>query len=197
MITDPYRVLGIDRNATDEEIKTAYRKLSRKYHPDANVNAPNLDQIEETFKEIQQAYQQIQDEREHGSDYGSYGSYRQSGTGGWSVKMQAAANYINSRHFAEALRVLEDLDDRNGQWYFFSAVANAGIGNNIKAREMISQAVALEPDNYQFRQFQEQLEYGGSWYQTMNQSYETPSAGGGWCMNMCLLNLFCNCCRPC
>ena len=64
---DPYSVLGVSRNATDEEIKKAYRKLSRKYHPDANINNPNKDQAEEKFKEVQQAYEQIMREREYGS----------------------------------------------------------------------------------------------------------------------------------
>lgn len=198
MTSDPYKILGISRNATDEELKTAYRKLSRKYHPDANVNAPNLDQIEEKFKEIQQAYQQIIDEREHGYSSDPYGSYTGSQySGGNSVKMQAAANFINSRHFSEALNVLNDIPDHSGQWYFFSAVANAGLGNNIKAQELISQAVALEPNNMQFLQFQQQLEYGGSWYNMRGETYERPASGGNWCLSMCLLNLFCNCCRPC
>ena len=61
---DPYAVLGVSRNATDEEIKKAYRALSRKYHPDANINNPNKEQAEEKFKEIQQAYQQIMYEKE-------------------------------------------------------------------------------------------------------------------------------------
>ena len=40
-MNDPYSVLGISRGATDDEIKKAYRALSRKYHPDANINNPN------------------------------------------------------------------------------------------------------------------------------------------------------------
>ena len=71
---DPYTVLGVSRNATEEEIKKAYKTLSRKYHPDANINNPNKDQAEEMFKEIQQAYQQIMKERTGGGS--SYGDHR-------------------------------------------------------------------------------------------------------------------------
>ncbi len=62
---NPYSVLGVSQSASDEEIKKAYRSLSRKYHPDANINNPNKDQAEARFKEVQQAYQQIMQEREY------------------------------------------------------------------------------------------------------------------------------------
>ena len=64
-MTDPYQVLGVSRDASDSEIKKAYRTLSRKYHPDANINNPHKEEAEEKFKELQQAYQQIINEREH------------------------------------------------------------------------------------------------------------------------------------
>ena len=63
---DPYKVLGISSDATDEEVKKAYRELSRKYHPDANANNPLKDLAEEKFKEVQAAYSQIMDMRAKG-----------------------------------------------------------------------------------------------------------------------------------
>lgn len=70
-MTDPYKILGVSRDASEDDIKKAYRKLSRKYHPDANINNPNQEQAEEMFKVVQQAYNQIMQERERGTS--SYG----------------------------------------------------------------------------------------------------------------------------
>lgn len=69
---DPYSVLGVSRDASMDEIKKAYRKLSRKYHPDANINNPNKEQAEEMFKQVQQAYDQIVREREQGTSQNSW-----------------------------------------------------------------------------------------------------------------------------
>lgn len=220
-MTDPYQVLGISRGASDEEIKKAYRSLSRRYHPDANINNPNKAQAEEKFKQVQQAYDQIMKEKQQGSSYG--GSYNGYGTGsayggfggfgedfyggssGYreqeSSKMQAAANYIRARHYREALNVLNDIpfSERQGKWYYYSAVAHNGLGNTATALEHIRRAVELEPSNIQYRQFQQHLEYGGTWYSSMGDNYDRPYAGRSWCLSMLLLNLFCPycCCRPC
>lgn len=92
---DPYSVLGVSRNATDEEIKKAYRKLSRKYHPDANINNPNKDQAEEKFKEVQQAYEQIMRERRVWSSGGSSGRIRWLWIGGfWRLWRTAAPEHL-------------------------------------------------------------------------------------------------------
>ncbi len=80
---DPYRVLGVSPNATEEEIKKAYRTLSRKYHPDANIGSPNQAEYEEKFKEVQQAYKTIMDIRSgKAQPQNGYGGYGYGGQGG-------------------------------------------------------------------------------------------------------------------
>ncbi len=204
-MSDPYRVLGVSRDASEDEIKKAYRALSRKYHPDANVNNPNKAQAEERFKEVQQAYDQIMKERQQGAGFGGYdygyggfsGQSAQSSYGQESNEMRAAANYINSRHFAEAMNVLNSIPDagRNGRWYYYAAIASEGLGNLVNAKEYARRAVALEPGNFQYRQYQQHLEFGNEWYEARGSAYERPYSGvTRWCFNMLLLNIFCNFC---
>lgn len=212
---DPYSILGVSRDASDEEIKKAYRKLSRKYHPDANINNPNKDQAEEKFKEIQQAYDQIMKEREYGSS-GNYGYGGNTGYGGFggfggyggsqsnsgyqdeeAIRRQAASNYVQSGHYQEAMNVLSLLKERNAQWYYLSAVANMGLGNNVNAMNHIREAVRLEPDNMQYRMMLQRMEGGGSWYQEQQNPFGgMPTAGNDLCMKCLMANLACSCCCP-
>ena len=204
---DPYSVLGVSRSASDEDIKKAYRTLSRKYHPDANINNPNKAAAEEKFKQVQEAYNQIIDERQNGSaGYGgsSYGYQGNSGSYSQyqadSPEMQAAANYINARHFREAMTVLHSIpeSERTGKWYFFAAVASQGLGDMNQATEYINRAIALEPGNVRYRQFAQSLNYGaGNWYNSRGFSYgysRPYSSVSRWCLSLLFLNLFCNCC---
>lgn len=237
MTTDPYKVLGVASDATEEEIKKAYRALSKKYHPDANLDNPVL--AEQKFKEVQEAYRTITEMRERGaqSAYGSAGGYGY-GTAGngnpfggygygygrdyrrgsafddffgsWqqtagqsqeeSTDMQAARNYINAGEYQSALNVLNRIDEynRTGRWYYYSAVANSGLGNNAIALEHAERAVALEPNNMEYQMLLNKLQQGGSWYRGRGEDYGRSDTVGSWCLRMCCLNLFCNCCcMPC
>lgn len=209
---DPYKVLGIMPGATDEEIKKAYRNLSRKYHPDANVNNPNRMLAEEKFKEVQQAYDLIMKQKQQGYSYGGgaqgaygyggFGSGRSNGAygGGYSqgtdsVEMQAAANYIANRCYKEALNVLSGITNQNARWYYYSAMANAGVGNTATAMEHVGMAVQMEPSNMEYRQLKQQLEFGGTWYTNMGSAYERPYASSGnLCLSLIFMNILCNCC---
>lgn len=234
---DPYSVLGISRNASEEEIKKAYKALSRRYHPDANVNNPNKAQAEEKFKEIQNAYQQIMKERTSGfggSGYGSAGGYGSSGygrsssgdTGGGggfyggygpfggfggfggfgqgqstgyeeNTHLRAAGNYIRNGYYREARTTLDNMEnaDRSARWYYYSAIAHSGLGNNVAALEHAKRAAALEPDNRDYRSLVQQFESGGSWYEQRQAAYGYPTFGGGnICLKVIIANMICNIC---
>ena len=208
-MTDPYSVLGVSRDASMDEIKKAYRKLSRKYHPDANVNNPNKAQAEEKFKQVQAAYNQIVAERERGtSGWSGSGGYGSAGFGGQgtgqtaygdesgNVEFRAAVNYINSGYYQEALNVLNQMQGRPAVWYYYHAVANAGIGNNINAMQDIEQAVAMDPQNMQYRRFQQQLQFGGQWYQGMGRAFGFGGAADSsrCCNDCCACLCLMNCC---
>ena len=212
MTKNPYDVLGVSPNASDDEIKRVYRDLTRKYHPDANVNNPLADLAEEKFKEVQQAYEQIMREREYGSSGGSsggYGGYGYGGFGGFggqqrqstyedeeSVRRRAAANYVQSGHYQEAMNVLNSLGQKNGEWYYLAAMANMGLGNNVTALDQIREAVRQEPDNVQYRMILQRMEGGGGWYQQQQDPFGgMPTAGGDMC-DACCRTMACAMCWP-
>lgn len=211
MTKNPYDVLGVSPSASDDEIKKAYRDLTRKYHPDANVDNPLADLAEEKFKEVQEAYDTIMRERSSGSSgsysyggssSGSSGSYSYGGGtsqgGAPDPRLQAAVNYINSRRFREALNTLDQIPERSAMWYYLSGCANAGLGNNVLARDHAAQAVNMEPNNMQYRQLLNQLNYASSRYQ--NSSYgngyssgTTPCGTGNMCCDLFVADSLCEC----
>lgn len=199
-MTDPYEVLGLKRGASDEEIKKAYRTLSRKYHPDANVNNPNAAQAEERFKQVQAAYDQIMKEKEQGySAYGGFGGYQQRGSTGqeddYTRYLNAAVNYIRAGKYQEALHVLSGMERKDAGWYYLSAVANSGLGNNVTALEHARRAVELEPDRMEYRMLLSRLQGNGAWYDQMSTPYGgMPMVGNDMCCKMCLMYNLCSLC---
>ena len=209
MVNNPYSVLGVPENASDEEVKRAYRELSRKYHPDSYVDNPLKDLAEDKFKEVQEAYDMIMKQRANGgyqsyssnsgSGYGSaYGqnqsdgqgqrysrgsSYNQSSYTNSSAdpKYQKVYDYINFRQYSNAMSELNriPLPDRDGRWYYLSAITNAGMGNNIQAQNDINRAMSIEPSNPEYRNFATQLQMNTRRYQ--NSPYTKGSGNGDGC----------------
>lgn len=219
---DPYQVLGVSRNASEEEIKKAYKTLSRRYHPDANINNPNRDQAEEHFKEIQAAYQQIMKERTEGYTGGAYGGNGSGGPGqgygnpfggfggfyggfgqstgtGYEEEphLRAAGNYIRNGYYKEARNALDSMgqQERSARWFYYSAIANSGLGNNVAALEHARRASAMEPGNADYRNLVSSFESGGTWYEQRQAAYGYPTMGGSnICVKLCIANLICNMC---
>ena len=198
MIDDPYRVLGVSRDASDEEIKQAYRRLAKKYHPDLN---PGDQEAARKMQEVNAAYEQIKNPEKAqpqsgGYGYDPFGGYRQQSRpeAGDDQYQQAAAQYIRFGRFREALNTLENSAQRDARWYYLSALANDGLGNQVTAMEHIRRAVSMDPGNPEYLSALSRMEHGGADYRQTAGNFQGFTMGGSRCMNLCLcylMNLFC------
>ncbi len=189
MVQDPYKVLGVAPDASDEEVKKAYRDLIKKYHPDLH---PGDAEAAKKMNDVNAAYDQIKSGNTPGSaSYAGYGgqagAYQQYGYGGWTdwagygaqskqterSEYTAAVNYIRNGMYREALNALSGVpeSERDGKWFYLSAGANMYLGNKVAALEQAKKAVALEPDNAEYRRLLEQLQSGGDFYDNYTGSY--------------------------
>ena len=205
MMEDPYKVLGLTPDASDEDVKRAYRRLAKKYHPDLN---PGDKVAAQKMQEVNAAYEQIKDpdkfrQQQSSNGYGGYGGYYDP-FGGYQQQsygsqqgdqyQQAAYQYIRFRRYREALNALQNSSERNGRWYYLSALANDGLGNQVTALEHIRKAVSMEPDNQEYLRMLSMIENGGAAYRQQAGAFRGFTLGGDPCTNLCLcylFNLFC------
>lgn len=201
MIEDPYQVLGVDRNATDEEIKQAYRRLAKKYHPDLN---PGDQEAARRMQEVNAAYEQIKNPEKAQSQYDAdpfrayrqqtYQNYQGYGAQPEDQYQQAAFQYIRFGRYQEALNTLDNCTQRDGRWYYLSAAANDALGNQVTALEHIRRAVSMEPQNPEYLDALNRMEHGGAAYRQSAGDFRGFTMGGDPCANLCLCylaNLFC------
>ena len=192
MIDNAYRVLEVDPSASDEEVKQAYRRLAKKYHPDAN---PGDAVAAERMAQVNAAYDEIINFRQGKTGADPFGGFNTAGAQ-QNTEYTAARNFIRYRRFTDAMNVLSRMEQRDAEWYFLAGYAQLGLGNRAQAMEYASRAVQMEPGNAEYQRLLQILQSGGQVYSDFGRGFSMPQGGGGWCFKLILLNLFCNfCCR--
>lgn len=201
-MNDPYSILGISPNASDDEVKKAYRDLARKYHPDNYHDNPLSDLAQEKMKEINEAYDAITKQRSGGSFNGGgsawqragtntgYQSGRTSGSAGIYAEIRTA---INTGDIQRAERLLNSVSDRGAEWSFLMGSLCYRKGWLDEAGRYFQNAVNMDPANHEYRQALAYMNSGGSAYR---------ASGGRGVAGMdncdCCTSLICaDCCCEC
>ena len=158
-MSDPYKVLGVSPDATDDEIKKAYRALVKQYHPDNYTDNPLANLAAEKMKEINEAYAEIQQRRSGGgSDSRTSYHYRDSSGGEYARVRQL----INNGRIAEAETILDrtPTGDRNAEWHFLKGVILYRNGWVHDARGEIETACSMDPYNSEYQAFLQRMNSG-------------------------------------
>ena len=178
-MTDPYKVLGVSPQASDEEIKKAYRALVKKYHPDNYVDNPLADLADEKMKEINEAYDTITRMRASGGTYSSGGNDTYSsgytGSSGATSGYARIRDLINQNRISEAEILLDREPDKN-------------------SAEHLTLACQLDPSNAEYRNMLDMFSNTAR-----SSPYNTADTGGctgcDICTGLICADLMCSCCR--
>ncbi len=198
-MTDPYKVLGVSPQASDEEIKKAYRALVKKYHPDNYVDNPLADLADEKMKEINEAYDTITRMRASGGTYTGGGndtySSGYSGGSGASSGYARIRDLLNQNRISEAEILLDREPDKNSaEWHFLTGVVYMRKGWLQQAREHLTLACQLDPSNAEYRNMLDMFSNTAR-----SSPYNTADSGGctgcDICTGLICADLMCSCCR--
>ena len=206
-MTDPYKVLGVSPDASDEDVKKAYLALARKYHPDKYTDTDLADLAAEKMKEINAAYEAIREMREKGGAHRTSGGESSYG-GAYGGSYGGDSHYANIRRLINtgdingAFRLLEEVPygNRNAEWDFLMGCVEVRLGRFADAMRHMDEACRKEPYNTEYRIGRDNLRrqaesYGGG--------YRTAPSGGGCCStgdgccDVCNTLLCMDCCCEC
>lgn len=198
-MNNPYEVLGVKPTATDEEIKTAYRELAKKYHPDNYANNPLSDLAQEKMQEINEAYDTIVRMRRQGggntggTGYSTGGNTYSGPTGG--TRYADIRNLIRLGRTIDAETLLDGIPhpSRDAEWYFLKGSVLYKKGWLDDAYNHFSTATRMDPSNPEYRsafnRMEQQRRTGGY--------HVNPGTGGCSTCDVCQGLICADCCCEC
>lgn len=192
-MNDPYEILGVSKKATDEEIKTAYRNLAKKYHPDNYNDNPLSDLAEEKMEEINAAYDKIMSERKRkahnkGTDYSANSNFPK------------IRSLINQNMLDAAQSELDSIpvEQRNAEWYFLNGSVLYKRGWYDNAYTCFSTAVRMDPQNMEYREAFNRINNKRSGFNNAGNPYRSSSNMGGCSgCDVCQGLICADCCCEC
>lgn len=196
---DPYKVLGVTPQTSDDDVKRAYRELARKYHPDNYINNPLADLAEARMKEINEAYDMIMNERAGKTSSGASGGQQYSGGqygGSQQQRAYSGANAslysqvrqaINQGNLGMAEALLQRVSGRDAEWFYLMGTVYYRKGWYDEAARAYTQACQMDPSNMEYRTALNNLNMSGGYggYRPMQEA--------SLC-DFCVQLAVCNCC---
>ena len=202
MNRNPYEVLGVRADATDEEIKEAYRALARKYHPDKYTDEGLKEMATEKMKTINEAYEEIKNIRAGKSRAGGSGSYGGAGGGSYtynagsgSADFAEVRRLINAGAYMQAERILDAMpaDRRGAEWHFLRGCILLRRGWVHDAAKYFDTACRMDPQNAEYRNARLNIERMAQSGTGSGTGTVCAGDGCGCCANLLLAVCCCEC----